>query len=90
MREQFIERMSEPNLDSLLDKLLAKDVISDDELEAAMGKSLRADKARYVIDTVRRKGDKPSSDMMDIVCQLDANVLQLQSSSTDWPDVITV
>ena len=83
MREQFIERISEPNLDSLLDKLLDKDVINDDEMEAAMGKSLRADKARYVIDTVRRKGNQPSSDMIHIVCQLDANVFQLQPSSTD-------
>lgn len=65
VRTQFIERVSDPVLDKLLDELLRQRVVSDEEMEAARTKS-RADKAREVIDMVRRKGSKASSKLISI------------------------
>ncbi|XP_053183734.1 NACHT, LRR and PYD domains-containing protein 1a-like [Scomber japonicus] len=59
-RTQFVSRVSEPNLDQLLDKLLEFGVINDGEMESARTET-RADKARKVIDMVRRKGSDASS-----------------------------
>uniref|UniRef100_A0A3Q4GQ69 FIIND domain-containing protein n=1 Tax=Neolamprologus brichardi TaxID=32507 RepID=A0A3Q4GQ69_NEOBR len=55
-RSCFIEGISEPNLNSLIDKLLGKKVITEAEREAADTKQNRGKKARFVIDTVRSKG----------------------------------
>ncbi|XP_044195221.1 caspase b-like [Thunnus albacares] len=70
VREQFIARVSEPNLRKLLDKLLDREIINDDEMEFA-GTPNRADKARLVIDMVRRKGTEASSALIDALCEVD-------------------
>ncbi|XP_053182788.1 uncharacterized protein LOC128366135 [Scomber japonicus] len=49
VREQFVSRVSEPNLDQLLDKLLGFGVINDGEMESART-GTRVDKARKVND----------------------------------------
>ncbi|XP_029979260.1 caspase recruitment domain-containing protein 8-like [Sphaeramia orbicularis] len=67
----FIHGVSEPNLKSLLDKLLEKGVVSDAEMDEVKGMQTRADKARFVIDTVRRKGKKASSEMIEFLRELD-------------------
>ncbi|XP_026036041.1 NACHT, LRR and PYD domains-containing protein 1a-like [Astatotilapia calliptera] len=54
-RSCFVEGISEPNLNSLIDKLLEKKVITDAEREAADAKQDKREKARFVIDTVRKK-----------------------------------
>ncbi|CAK6983873.1 uncharacterized protein LOC128366930, partial [Scomber scombrus] len=59
-REQFVSRVSEANLNLLLDKLLGFGVINDGEMESARTET-RANKAREVIDMVRRKGSEASS-----------------------------
>ncbi|XP_040910498.1 NACHT, LRR and PYD domains-containing protein 12-like isoform X3 [Toxotes jaculatrix] len=59
VRTQFINRVSEPVLRKLLDTLLERGVITDEEMEAA-GALSRADKARMLIDMVRRKGSQAS------------------------------
>uniref|UniRef100_A0A8C9YCP2 CARD domain-containing protein n=1 Tax=Sander lucioperca TaxID=283035 RepID=A0A8C9YCP2_SANLU len=70
VRTQFVNGVTEPVLNQLLDKLLQVEVINDAEMEWIKPK-LRADKARDVIDTVRRKGAKASSVLTAALCQLD-------------------
>ncbi|XP_030612082.1 NACHT, LRR and PYD domains-containing protein 1b allele 3-like [Archocentrus centrarchus] len=64
----FIDGISGPVLSSLMDKLLEKTVITDAEREAADGKKGR-EKARFVIDTVRRKN--ASLEMIECLSELD-------------------
>ncbi|XP_071356520.1 NLR family CARD domain-containing protein 3-like isoform X2 [Trachinotus anak] len=71
VRTQFIDRVSEPVLRQLLDKLLQCGVVTDGELESAVETSTRAEKARVVIDTVRRKGSGASSALMSALCEVD-------------------
>ncbi|XP_041816896.1 uncharacterized protein LOC121623617 [Chelmon rostratus] len=71
VRSSFIEGISGPVLKSLLDKLLEKKVMSDSERESADDMLNRRDKARFVIDTVRQKGDAASSEMIEFLCEAD-------------------
>ncbi|XP_029373506.1 NACHT, LRR and PYD domains-containing protein 1b allele 3-like [Echeneis naucrates] len=70
VRAEFIQRVSDTVLNQLLDKLLQRGVISDEEMESARTKS-RAEKAKDVIDSVRRKGREASSFLIAALCQLD-------------------
>ncbi|XP_054879855.1 caspase recruitment domain-containing protein 8-like [Poeciliopsis prolifica] len=70
-RTRIIDGISEPVLQSLLDKLLEKKVLSDSEREAVEAEKIRGDKARVLIDTVRRKGDAAGSEMIRFLCELD-------------------
>nr|XP_013763573.1 PREDICTED: uncharacterized protein LOC106456033 [Pundamilia nyererei] len=70
-RSCFIEGISAPNLSSLIDKLLEKKVITNAEREAADAMENRGKKARFVIDTVRSKGDAASSTLINILRELD-------------------
>uniref|UniRef100_UPI003AAAF09E NACHT, LRR and PYD domains-containing protein 3-like isoform X1 n=1 Tax=Centroberyx gerrardi TaxID=166262 RepID=UPI003AAAF09E len=69
-RPEFIKRVSEPVLDNLLDELLRRMVINDEEMESARTKA-RPDKAREVIDMVRRKGTEASSNMIAVFRERD-------------------
>uniref|UniRef100_A0A8C9YFY5 CARD domain-containing protein n=1 Tax=Sander lucioperca TaxID=283035 RepID=A0A8C9YFY5_SANLU len=60
VRTQFVARVTNPVLDQLLDKLFEHEVITDGEMQS-MKIEAKADKARDVIDTVRRKGTTASS-----------------------------
>uniref|UniRef100_A0A668VGR0 CARD domain-containing protein n=1 Tax=Oreochromis aureus TaxID=47969 RepID=A0A668VGR0_OREAU len=71
VRSQFIERVSESVLKKLLDKLLQQRVINDQEMESVRSQQSRADKARDVIDTVRRKGSEASSLLIAALCEED-------------------
>lgn len=71
VRVGFIEGVSGPVLKSLLDKLFEKKVIADPEREEADGIQHRADRARFVIDTVRKKGEAASSEMIKILWEDD-------------------
>ncbi|XP_053183661.1 uncharacterized protein LOC128366925 [Scomber japonicus] len=59
IRTQFVTRVPEPNLDKLLNKLLEFGVINDDEMQLASTKT-GANKAREVIDMVRKRELKPA------------------------------
>ncbi|XP_042277099.1 NACHT, LRR and PYD domains-containing protein 1b allele 2-like [Thunnus maccoyii] len=72
VRLQFINGVSDHILNQLLDQLLQQGVIIEEEMESARTKS-KADKARYVIDTVRKKGEDASSFLIDDLCKLDAH-----------------
>ncbi|KAG7514020.1 NACHT, LRR and PYD domains-containing protein 12-like [Solea senegalensis] len=65
-RLKFIECMSSPNLDKVLDELHDRGVISDSEREKVAGERGR-DKARMVVDMVLKKGDEACSDLIDLV-----------------------
>ncbi|KAM4718558.1 NACHT, LRR and PYD domains-containing protein 3-like isoform 2-T6 [Anableps anableps] len=71
IRTSFKDRVSGPVLQSLLDNLLEKKVLSDSEREAVEGEKIRGDKARVLVDMVRRKGDAASSQMIHFLCDLD-------------------
>ncbi|XP_061569264.1 caspase recruitment domain-containing protein 8-like [Cololabis saira] len=71
VRSSLVERISESNLLRLLDKLLEKHVITDSEMESVEAKRTKTDKNRCVIDTVRRKGENASSEMIEILKDLD-------------------
>uniref|UniRef100_A0A3B4XMJ7 CARD domain-containing protein n=1 Tax=Seriola lalandi dorsalis TaxID=1841481 RepID=A0A3B4XMJ7_SERLL len=71
VRTQFINRVSEPVLRTLLDKLLERGVITDDEMDSA-GALSRADKARMVIDTVRKKGSEASAALIAALREVDS------------------
>nr|XP_046257090.1 NLR family CARD domain-containing protein 3-like isoform X2 [Scatophagus argus] len=62
-RGHFIERVSDPVLSKLLIELVQHKVLSDAEEEAVRDKP-RADKARDLIDMVRKKGAEASSIMI--------------------------
>ncbi|XP_053187172.1 uncharacterized protein LOC128371005 [Scomber japonicus] len=73
VRTEFIDRVSKSNLDQLLNKLFDSGIINDGEMESMRIKP-RADKAQDVIDTVRKKGNDPSSRFIAILCELDPNL----------------
>ena len=80
IRTQFVNRVSEPNLDKLLDKLLEFEVINDEEMQLASTKT-GANKAREVIDTVRRKGTEASSRFIVALREVDPNLSRLLNLS---------
>uniref|UniRef100_A0A7N8X2X9 CARD domain-containing protein n=1 Tax=Mastacembelus armatus TaxID=205130 RepID=A0A7N8X2X9_9TELE len=73
VRTQFVQKVSEPVLNQLLDFLLQQDVINQGEMESARAET-RADRARAVIDMVRGKGTEASSVLIDRLCQLDRHL----------------
>ncbi|XP_076744828.1 NACHT, LRR and PYD domains-containing protein 1b allele 3-like [Maylandia zebra] len=72
VRSSFIDRISGPVLSSLMDKLLEKGLMVDGDREEADAMQTRSDRARFVIDTVRRKGEAASSQMIEFLRELDA------------------
>ncbi|XP_026035087.1 NACHT, LRR and PYD domains-containing protein 1b allele 3-like [Astatotilapia calliptera] len=72
VRSSFIDRISGPVLSSLMDKLLEKGLMVDGDREEADTMQTRSDRARFVIDTVRRKGEAASSQMIEFLRELDA------------------
>ncbi|XP_067434666.1 caspase recruitment domain-containing protein 8-like [Thunnus thynnus] len=71
IRTCFIDGISGPVLKSLLDKMFEKKVITDSERESADEMQNKSDKARFVIDTVRKKGEAASSEMIEFLCEVD-------------------
>uniref|UniRef100_A0A3B4UAG6 FIIND domain-containing protein n=1 Tax=Seriola dumerili TaxID=41447 RepID=A0A3B4UAG6_SERDU len=71
VRTQFIDRVSGPVLRELLDNLLQSGVVTDGEMDSAAGTPTRAEKARVVIDTVRRKGSRASSVLIAALREVD-------------------
>lgn len=88
LRIQFIDRVSRPVLRRLLDKLLERGVITDGEMEEITEKPIRAEKARVLIDTVRKKGIEASLALIDALCVVDpclsAELKLLQRQLQPW------
>ncbi|XP_032359700.1 uncharacterized protein LOC116672157 [Etheostoma spectabile] len=70
VRTQFVTRVSDPVLNQLLDNLLERGVLTDGEMQSARTRG-RADKARDVMDTVRRKGREASSVLVAALREVD-------------------
>ncbi|KAK9523717.1 hypothetical protein VZT92_017620 [Zoarces viviparus] len=70
VRTLFVDRVSDPVLNKLLDKLLEHGVMTDAEMQSARTKD-RADKARGVMDTVGRKGSEACSVLMAALREMD-------------------
>lgn len=71
VRSQFIHKLSEPVLNRLLDELLQSEVITEGEMEDITAKGGRSDKARTLVDTVRKKGAEASSALINTLCEVD-------------------
>ncbi|XP_019126551.2 uncharacterized protein LOC109141273 [Larimichthys crocea] len=71
IRSSFIDGISGPVLQSLVDKMFEIKVMTDSERESADGIQNKRDKARFVFDTVRNKGEAASSEMTDFLCEVD-------------------
>uniref|UniRef100_A0A673WR37 CARD domain-containing protein n=1 Tax=Salmo trutta TaxID=8032 RepID=A0A673WR37_SALTR len=75
MRTKFIEKVSKTILHQLMDDLLEDMVLNDGEMEEIKENNmLRADKARQLIDSVRRKGDTASERFLIRLQERDTNV----------------
>ncbi|XP_060928945.1 caspase a-like [Limanda limanda] len=65
VRTKFVEQVSIPTLDRLLDNILEDRIVNDWQKDAILeGNSTRDNKACCLIDTVMKKGDKASMKMI--------------------------
>ncbi|XP_028288984.1 NACHT, LRR and PYD domains-containing protein 12-like [Parambassis ranga] len=70
VRSEFVDRVSLEILAKLRDKLLERGVITDQELDF-LPSVTTANKARELVDTVRRKGSGASSALITDLCVVD-------------------
>ncbi|XP_019899168.2 NACHT, LRR and PYD domains-containing protein 3 isoform X2 [Esox lucius] len=81
VRSEFVIRVSEPVLNSLLDGLLQDTVINQEEMDSVKVNAERAEKARKIMDMVLRKGTESSSRMIVLLWKMDPYLCtQLQLS----------
>ncbi|XP_045897711.1 uncharacterized protein LOC123965189 [Micropterus dolomieu] len=73
VRSQFVGSVSEPVLNQLLDQLLQRGIINQEEMDSARART-RADRAREVIDMVRNKGTQASSALIEDFRMLDPHL----------------
>ncbi|XP_067441653.1 caspase recruitment domain-containing protein 18-like isoform X2 [Thunnus thynnus] len=81
VRTEFIGRVSSSVVKDLLDALLQHRVINNREMESIQIMPSRADKARELIDTVLKKGNRACEILMDTFCEVDpfvSTMLNLQ------------
>lgn len=71
IRPKFVEKVSGPALRNLVDKLLEQRVITEAEMEAISEQPNRGEKARALIDTVKKKGAEASSVLITALCEED-------------------
>ncbi|CAJ1065355.1 caspase a-like isoform X1 [Xyrichtys novacula] len=85
-RKKFVEKVSEPVIIQLLDDLFDDEVLNDGEVNSIRQKNACADdKARALIDTVRRKGKSASRKMIDHLLCRDAELHSELSLSVGQP-----
>lgn len=65
VRTKFVEGVSKDLVKQLLDDLLDEGILNDGEKDSILEEnSTKADRARALIDTVKRKGDEASRKMI--------------------------
>ena len=65
VRSKFVDKVSKEIISQLLDDILEDGVVNDGEKDRILEENnSRADKARSLIDAVKRKGDKASAKMI--------------------------
>uniref|UniRef100_A0A668REY3 CARD domain-containing protein n=1 Tax=Oreochromis aureus TaxID=47969 RepID=A0A668REY3_OREAU len=75
MRTQFVERVTAENLTQLLEALVTDNVLNELEKERIQEMNqTRADKARDIIDTVKKKGEKACRIMISHLRTIDPTV----------------
>ncbi|XP_059186987.1 caspase-1-A-like isoform X2 [Centropristis striata] len=86
VRRKFVDKVSNTVLKQLLDDLVG-DVLNEGEKESILEENpARADKARVLIDTMKKKGDAASRKMMDHLLSNDPTLYAELGLSTDQPD----
>ncbi|CAO2636222.1 Casp1, partial [Lemmus lemmus] len=85
-RKQFIKSVGEGTINGLLDELLEKKVLNQEEMERIkLVKATVMDKARNLCDSVTRKGPQASQILLTYICEEDsylAAVLELQAGKS--------
>ena len=69
IRSKFADMLSYSDFINLLHYLWEMNVLNDEEKKTVEGKTTREDKARCLIDTVKEKGGKASSLMVDYLTE---------------------
>nr|XP_048285183.1 caspase-1 [Myodes glareolus] len=84
-RKQFVNSVGEGTINGLLDELLEKKVLNQEEMERIkLVKATVMDKARNLCDSVTRKGPQASQILLTYICKEDsylAGVLELQAGT---------
>ena len=70
IRSKFVDMLSYNDFIDLLHNLRKLNVLNDEEKKTVEGKTTREDKARCLIDTVKEKGGKASSLMVDYLTKM--------------------
>lgn len=85
-RPKFVEKVSKEVIKQLLDFLLHDGVLNDGEKEAVIEENdSRADKARCLIDKVKKKGPLASSKMIDHLKSVDLELYRELGLSNNQP-----
>ncbi|KAE8299966.1 hypothetical protein D5F01_LYC00092 [Larimichthys crocea] len=74
IRTEFVQRVSEPVLNQLLDQLHQQRILTQEEMDTARSCRTKAKMARAVIDMVRNKGSVASSSLIEGLVSLDPTV----------------
>lgn len=75
VRSKFVEKVSSTVLKQLLDDLSEDRVLNEEEMESVIEEhKARTDKARCLIDMVRKKGPKASEKMIKRIQERDENL----------------
>ena len=74
IRSELIDRLSDDDVIDLLHYLRKTDVLNDQEKNAVEEKMTREDRARCLIDTVMRKGERGSRLMVDYLKERDPDL----------------
>ncbi|XP_028275909.1 caspase-1-like [Parambassis ranga] len=69
IRKKFVDGVTKEVISQLLDDMLEDHILNDGEKESILEENFsRRDKARNLIDTVKRKGDKASKKLVACIC----------------------
>ncbi|XP_061868395.1 caspase-1 [Colius striatus] len=83
-RTAFVERVSKPLISGLLDELLAQGVLNQEEVDEVQDRyTVRADKARCLIDSVRLKGSKASRIFIESLRKRDGTLAEQLGLAAD-------
>ncbi|XP_049913830.1 caspase-1-A-like [Epinephelus moara] len=86
VRRRFVDKVSRALIKQLLDDLLDDGILNDGEKDAIDEEnSATADKARCLIDTVKKKGDEASRKLMAHLKSRDATLYSELGLSSDKP-----
>ncbi|XP_023620683.1 caspase-1-like [Myotis lucifugus] len=76
-RMVFVQSVTSGTINGLLDDLLEKRVLNQEEMEKVRRENATdMDKARALIDSVTRKGDKASKVCIDHICEIDSHLAE--------------